>query len=166
VARSGGLSHIFMGMLLQQIFGQASDVLGSTPESCWFGLSRSAVNPSGDIDEPPLFLYLDADGATTTTPTDDVVDTGYARVEVLLADQASWSESDVCAVVNSGEVRFPEAQADWGTIRFWVMMDAQVDGRVLAYGSLRRSVRIFSGDVALIAPGSINIALDSYEREW
>jgi hypothetical protein len=166
MARSGGLSELFMGMLLQGVFGQASSVIGSIPTDSWFALSPTSVDPANRLYEPATQVFLDDAGNVTQYATTNIADTGYDRVNVPLKDYEWWMESGIAAVVNKDEIRFPEALQDWGYIRYWAMLDAPERGRVLAYGGLRRVVRVLAGDTPVIAPGAVHIALDSYTREW
>jgi hypothetical protein len=166
MARGGSLSHLFMGLMLQKMFGQASSYATQQPTSVWFALSRTVVDSTGGLSEPPQGVYVDEYGERVDGLSDHVASTGYRRVRVPLLDSDWWAESGVSAVVNNDEIRFPEAQEAWGSIRFWAMMSDDERGTVYGSGALRRPVRVEKGDIAVIARGAVHISLDSYDREW
>lgn len=157
MARSGGLSHHCRSMLLYGMFGQSSGTDLSPPPSGWFGMALFPVDPysSGYRQAEPV--AVDTSGA----------ETGYARVEVPLgAGSGAWMPSGLSGIVNASEIRFPVATGEWGQLRYWMMLDAQSGGRVLAYGELPYALLVRAGGHVMIAPGGIQISLDSYDTEW
>lgn len=59
---------------------------------------------------------------------------------------------------NSVEILFPTPQSAWGTVKFWALLDAPVEGRVLFAGSLDQFDVAVQEDLFL-SPGALSLSL-------
>lgn len=103
----------------------------------------------------PTTVYV---GLYTTDPADDnsgteVTGGSYAR-QVLNVTTASGG-----IVTSSGDVTFPQATANWGTITHIGLLDAITSGNLLMHTSLTTSRLIETGDVLKISSGNLTATL-------
>ena len=104
----------------------------------------------------PTTVYV---GLFTTDPTDagsgtEVSGGSYAR-QVLSVTTASGG-----IVTSSGDVTFPQATANWGTISHIGILDALSSGNLLMHTPLTTSKTIESGDILKISSGNLTVTLD------
>ena len=64
------------------------------------------------------------------------------------------------ASVNSADINFPTATADWGTVTHFAVFDASTSGNMLHYGALTASKIIYSGDVLSFLAGQLTFTED------
>ncbi len=83
----------------------------------------------------------------------------YARVE-----HTNWSVG-AQAGANVGEVTFPTATADWGTILGIAIFDAISGGNLLALTQLESPVTINNGDIFKIATSSISFRMEEEDSQ-
>jgi hypothetical protein len=106
---------------------------------------------------PPSMVYValfTADnGLEGGTITGEVSGGSYARQAVTLT-AASDGESS-----NSGDITFPTATADWGTITHVALMDASTGGNVLMYSALDSSKTVNNGDTFKINDGDLDVTV-------
>jgi len=106
---------------------------------------------------PPSTVYValfTADnGLEEGTITGEVSGGAYARQAVTLT-AASDGESS-----NSGDITFPTATADWGTITHVALMDAATGGNVLMYSVLDASKTVNNGDTFKINDGDLDVTV-------
>ena len=103
----------------------------------------------------PTTVYV---GLYTTDPGDDnsgtEVDGGcYAR-QVVSVTTASGG-----VVTSSGDVTFPQATDNWGTITHIGLLDALTSGNLLMHTELTTSRLIETGDVLKISDGNLTATL-------
>ena len=104
----------------------------------------------------PTTVYV---GLFTTDPTDagsgtEVSGGSYAR-QVLSVTTASGG-----IVTSSGDVTFPQATANWGTVSHIGILDALSSGNLLMHTPLTTSKTIESGDILKISSGNLTVTLD------
>ena len=93
--------------------------------------------------------------AQTEVPS---TDTGYARVAV--PSYTGFTVSSNGQSTNAAALEFPVATLDWGTVTHIGIMDAEIGGNVILWGSIRNARPIYSGDIIRFAVGSIIVTLD------
>ena len=103
----------------------------------------------------PTTVYV---GLYTTDPGDDNSGTevsggSYAR-QVLNVTTASGG-----IVTSSGDVTFPQATGNWGTITHIGLLDSITSGNLLMHTSLTTSRLIETGDVLKISSGNLTAEL-------
>jgi len=91
----------------------------------------------------------------TSDPGDDNTGTevsggSYARQSVTFAAPSGGATS------NSGDITFPEATADWGTVSHVGIYDASTDGNLLFHGALTQAKAVYSGDQFIIKTGDLD----------
>lgn len=96
--------------------------------------------------------------AYTTDPTDadsgtEATGGSYARVAVDF-DAASGGATNP-----TGDVSFPEATANWGTITHIGLRDASTGGNLLWHGPLTTSKAIDTGDTLRIPAADMDVSL-------
>jgi hypothetical protein len=104
----------------------------------------------------PTTVYV---GLFTTDPTDagtgtEVSGGSYAR-QVLSVTTASGG-----IVTSSGDVTFPQATANWGTISHIGILDALTSGNLLMHTPLTTSKTIETGDILKVSSGNLTVTLD------
>lgn len=100
-------------------------------------------------------LETNSASAQTEVPT---ADTGYARVAV--PSYTGFTVSSNGQSTNAAALEFPVATLDWGTVTHIGIMDAEIGGNVILWGSIRNARPIYSGDIIRFAVGSIIVTLD------
>jgi hypothetical protein len=105
---------------------------------------------------PPSTVYV---ALYTTAPTDagggtEVSGGSYARQPVTFSAASGGS------IINSADITFPQATADWGTIVAVGLFDASTAGNLLWYGNLTTSKTVNSGDIFTISAGNLTVSLD------
>ena len=105
----------------------------------------------------PTEYYI---GLSTTEPTrgganvtEPLVSAGYSRV--LLDSLSAPSEG---VVTNSANINFEESTASWGTIAYFVIYDAEIDGNLIMYGPLSTPRVVESGTVMTIREGYLKLS--------
>jgi hypothetical protein len=101
-------------------------------------------------------------GLYTATPSDagggtEVSGGSYARVETAGTD---WAAASGGATSNAAAITFPEATANWGTVKQFGLFDDASAGNLLYWGDLTASKPIYTGDTASFAIGEIDITED------
>ncbi|MEM4658701.1 MAG: hypothetical protein QXX77_09815 [Candidatus Methanosuratincola sp.] len=104
----------------------------------------------------PTAVYL---GLFTAAPGEsgggtEVSGGGYARQAV------TFNAASGGTTLNSSDITFPTATANWGTITHVALFDASTGGNMLYYGALTSSVVINSGQQFVILAGDLDITLD------
>lgn len=84
--------------------------------------------------------------------------TGGSYARVALASKLGAASSG--ATVNSADINFPTASADWGTVTHFAVFDASSAGNMLHYGALIASKIIYSGDVLSFLAGQLTFTED------
>ena len=84
--------------------------------------------------------------------------TGYARTAV--PSYTGFTVSTNGQTSNAVAFEFPVASVDWGTVTHIGLMDTEIGGNVILWGSIRNARPIYSGDIIRFTPGSIVVTLD------
>lgn len=114
-----------------------------------------------------LFTSADSTGGTAEnleagTLTNECAGAGYQRKEATFGTISNGSVS------NSGNITFPTATGNWGTITHVAVMDAEAHaqagdsagaGNVLYYGALTTAREILTDDTFQITTGNLTISL-------
>lgn len=87
------------------------------------------------------------------TLTGEVSGGNYSRVALA----GKWGTPSDGTLLNDTEIAFATASADWGTIRFFAIMDAASAGNVLYYGQLTADKDVDNGDTAKFAVSALSI---------
>ena len=98
-----------------------------------------------------LALFTSDPGEAPGSPSGEVVGFGYAR-QACAFDAASGG-----ATANSATEQFTADGGDWGTIAYWALYDAAVDGNMLIHGAFSVSRTINDGDTFPVAAGDLDI---------
>lgn len=132
---SGGISTYASNALLDHIF---KNTAYDTTASIYVGLKNG--NPTDD----------NSGGTEPSTGA-------YARVE-----HTSWTAASgaTAATENNGAITFPQASAGWGTVDYFMIMDAMTGGNMLIYGALDNSRNIGLNDTPSFASGALDVTMD------
>ena len=79
----------------------------------------------------------------------------YARVV-----SNSWDAASGGATENDGAITFPQATSAWGTVDYFMLMDASSAGNMMFYGPLDNSRNIGQNDTPSFADGALDITMD------
>jgi hypothetical protein len=108
--------------------------------------------------EVNVYVALFTDSASTAeleagTLTNEVAGGSYARqLAGLTAPSDGTSE-------NAADITFPQATADWGTIRYVALMDAATSGNILMYSQLDADKVVNNGDTFKINAGDLDVTV-------
>jgi len=139
---AGRLTLWGAGELLQSFFSQNVD----PPPSFWLALIK-------DIPPTP---YISG------SELDEPVAAEYARVEIV-NDEVNWTnDGQIQTMVCEAELSYVEALEDWGTIRYWALCNAEVEGYVYFVGEFENPEIIATGDTVEIAPGDLTVSLGPF----
>lgn len=130
----GSFSNYWENKLLDYIFGKA----GLTAPVIYLGLLTA---------EP------DEDGTGLAEPSGNA----YQRVQTSASD---WNVSAGGSLDNSGDIIFPMATGNWGTVTHFALFDAATGGNMLAYGTLSPAKVVGSGAIAKFAASDLVVNLD------
>lgn len=96
-----------------------------------------------------------SDAATGSALT-EVSGAGYARVAVA-NNATNWPSASAGQKANGTVFTFAAAQANWGTVQSFYLIDALSVGNILYGADLTTARTIATGDTASFAVGSITI---------
>lgn len=105
-------------------------------------------------------------GLSTTQPTDvggninEPAGGSYARVQIP-NDVSHWGSAVGGEKSNSQDEAFAEATGSWGTVGWWVLMDAASSGNMCHWGAIQTPRAIASGDTLRFLAGDLIIRLRS-----
>ena len=113
---------------------------------------------STSFTEVNVYVALFTDSASPAeleagTLTNEVSGGSYAR---QLAGLSAPSDG---ASENASDITFPQATADWGTVRYVALMDAVSAGNVLMYSQLDADKVINNGDTFKINAGDLDVTV-------
>ena len=126
----------FLNQVMGNLFHTKQDP--ALPEKYYIGLSAA---------EPTV------DGGCTGEPS--IEGTGYMRVEL---DSLSVPEAGV--IKNTAPISFNESLTSWGTMLYYIVYDAQIDGNLLFFGNLSISRNVEPNTIITIKTGELSIALE------
>ena len=108
--------------------------------------------------EVAVYVALFTDSASPAeleagTLTNEVSGGSYARQLAGLSAPSDGASS------NASDITFPQATADWGTVRYVALMDAVSAGNVLMYSQLDADKVINNGDTFKINAGDLDVTV-------
>ena len=103
----------------------------------------------------PSTVYV---GLFTTDPTDagtgtEVSGGSYARQSATFGAPSDGSST------TTGDITFPTATGNWGTVTHFGIYDASTSGNLLYHGALNNSKPIDTGDILKISTGNLTVTL-------
>ena len=113
--------------------------------------------PIGPITHIGLFTAVPADDATGGT---EVTGGAYAR-QAYAKNSTNWGSSaagsagNPATIQNEVAITFPEATANWGTVKGWGYFDAATTGNLLFFAALDTDKAVDNGDTAKFAVGAL-----------
>lgn len=113
--------------------------------------------PIGPVTHVGLFTVVPADDATGGT---EVTGGAYAR-QAYAKNTTNWGSSSAgsagnpATIDNLVAVTFPEATANWGTVKGWGYFTASTAGTLLYFADLDTNKAVDNGDTAKFAVGSL-----------
>jgi hypothetical protein len=78
---------------------------------------------------------------------------GYARVSLGV----QFSDAVAGIALNAEAIEFPEAGADWGTVKYLALWDSATDGNMLVAGPLGTYRTVGAGDICRFDAGAFEI---------
>jgi len=116
-------------------------------------LVLNLMRPSNDYTSHNTMVAL-----CTTAPTDaaagtEVTGGSYAR------QQCDFSAASGGAMVNSADITFPTATADWGTVTHFELWNYAGTVR-LGWAALTASKNVLTNDVVKFVAGALSVTLD------
>lgn len=91
-----------------------------------------------------VYLALYTSNPTGNDTGQEVTGSGYERQ--LIEFTAPAAEGGKQTIKNSGNIAFPVATADWGTVNHIGLRTAKTGGTLIAFGSLTSPRTILAGD--------------------
>lgn len=104
----------------------------------------------------PANLYIGLFTAVADAETGSVTEVSggsYARTAVTFNTASGGNAT------NNGDVDFPTATADWGTVTHIGIYDASTSGNLMLVGSLSASKSVTSGDIFRISDTNLTVSL-------
>jgi hypothetical protein len=133
-----------------------------------WGAGQILTSYWGRTTTPPSGFYLAVIKAIPPSPymsgseLDEPEATDYQRVRVE-NDLANWSNaSQPQEISNVRAVKFITAVSDWGSIKYWALCSAEVDGFNLLVGNLENPVVINEGDQLELSEGDLSVSLGPF----
>jgi len=141
---AGRLTLWGAGQLLRSFFGRTAE----PPQTFYLALIK-------DIAPTPY-----VSGAELDEPD---VETGYQRVAIP-NDAASWTASEGFLHITSNAIDLPfiTAITDWGSINYWAVCNAEVDGYVYFVGSVEQADYVAAGDQVVMGTDELVIELGPF----
>lgn len=95
------------------------------------------------------------------TLTGEIVGGAYARLQVGAATGLDFDDPLLTGVTaNTSSLIWTTATANWGTVTYMAIMDANTAGNVLFHGALTVPKTVNNGDTFKFNAGDLQIALD------
>lgn len=141
-------------LMLDWMLGTVDD---SAPDEVWLALCVGAVSDSdtGESFNELPGVFQDIEGNTQQS--------NYTRVPYPFGASATvdgvpaWESTGYGSYVNTREWLFNEADSDWPWVTGWALLDAQLGGRLIAYGPL--SIQVLAGDQVSVPARSFSLAV-------
>lgn len=113
---------------------------------------------------PDTYLALFTTDCSDSTPGTEVSGGSYARVQINpnAGSAPKWDlavSGDPSYVDNAGDVSFPTASADWGTVVSMAVMDAVTSGNMLFYDNAMTDKAVNNGDTAKFPAGDLDFQM-------
>lgn len=133
------------GELLKTTFSRTAEVPPAFHLALILGSPPTPFVSGSELDEPDL--------------------PSYQRVEIP-NDIAHWDNTSQLHVVTlNADVSFVPAAEDWGTIRYWALCNASVDGYVYFAGSLEEPIEVLESDIVVLKAGDLSFSLGPFFSE-
>ena len=129
----------FINLIAKSLFGTAES--NTLPSKYYIGLSTSEPTESGVCYGEPA------------------ESTGYNRV---MLDQLELISDGV--ITNTEAITFLEADALWGTMKYYVVYDTPSGGHLLFWDVLSRNVVVDTGHTVTFEPGALVIRIINPEQ--
>ena len=113
-------------------------------------LRNQAYTPAATV---YVALFTSDDGLEAGTITGEVSGGSYARQAAGLSAASGGASS------NAGDITFPTATANWGTVTHVALMDALTAGNVLMHSPLDASKTVNDGDTFKINAGDLDVTI-------
>jgi hypothetical protein len=97
--------------------------------------------------------------SSTGSSPGEVNGAGYARVAVT-NDVTNFPAASGGSKSNALQIRFPMAQATWGTIKAFALTDAASAGNILFSSPVQPEVYVDTYDTFVFAPGDLLVSVD------
>ena len=124
----------------------------------WENKLLDYIFSKGSLTPPVIYLgLLTAEPGEEGTGLAEPSGNAYQRVQTSASD---WNVSAGGSLDNSGEIIFPMATGNWGTITHFALFDAATGGNMLAYGTLSPAKVIGSGAIAKFVESDLAVSLD------
>lgn len=126
--------------------------------------SRSAVPPTS------LYLALIVNNAPSSyvngSELDEPTAAGYARAEI--PNTLDWWSNDGMTniVTTAQDVVFVTAAEDWGTIRYWALLNDLVGGDPILVGQMESPFAVSAGDTAVVPAATLDVELGPFFSSW
>lgn len=123
------------------------------------------------ITEPPENFYLALVRTVPPTPylsgaeIDEPQGGGYARAQIPNTSVFWSNQSQPQIILTDEDVTFLVATEDWGTVGYWALCNADVDGFLYAVGDLETPLVVSAGDTVVLGEGDLSIALGPFYSE-
>jgi len=121
--------------------------------------------------DPPPVIYLALIKDVAPTPyvsgaeLDEPTAAEYARVGIT-SNHLNWTnEGAIQIMVCEADLSFATAQEDWGTIRYWALCNAEVDGFVYFVGNFDDPEIVNDGDTVIVSGGDLTVSLGPFFSE-
>ena len=122
--------------------------------------SRSTSAP------PSFYLALIKDVAPTPyisgSELDEPTAAEYARVEIPNEISVWNNDSQINVIVCDTDINYVTAIEDWGTIRYWALCNAPVEGYVYMVGDFASPNAVNSGNTASVPAGNLTASLGPF----
>jgi hypothetical protein len=121
--------------------------------------------------EPPPIFYVALIKDVAPTPflsgaeLDEPDAPEYERVAVVNETSVWSNEGAIQITVCETDLTFTTAQEDWGTIRYWAICNAVVDGFIYMIGKFAEPDVIDTGDTVMIPSGTLSVSLGPFFNE-
>lgn len=100
-----------------------------------------------------VYLSLYTDNPAEDDSGTEVSGGSYARQAVTFGAPSNG------VVTNSGDITFPTATGNWGTVSHFGIHDASTAGNLLAYSALDSSKTIETDDVFKVLSGNLSVSI-------
>lgn len=125
-----------------------------------YGRNHHSGQVYGDGDPVTLWMALMEEAPTdidTGTDLDEPTGASYARVDIP-NDNTGFYEPADGEIVNAMDIIFPTSEENWGTMRFWALIDASTGGNIVIWGFLG-AVDMTTGRTLRVPIGSLVIGV-------
>lgn len=127
-------------------------------------LSRTAIIPDtfylAFIKDIPPTPYVS--GAELDEPTSG----SYVRA-VVPNDASTFSNAGSSNISTlQVPISFITATGDWGTMRYWALLDASIAGNPYFVGQLESPQSVLNGDTAVVSSGDLSCELGPFFATW